>query len=343
GTHPEYRRRGLVRRQMEVVHRWSAERGELMQAITGIPWYYRQFGYEMTLQRYAPRQGYRHTVPALASGREEPYRLRPATEADLPFIASFSAAGRQRSLLSCVRDAAQWRYELSGRSAASMTRHELHVIEPAGATSVAPVGFLAYSLINGPFVRVAAYELAPGTSWLHVTRSVLRHLIAAGEAWERATPGRRLTGLSFALGANHPAYAAAPSSFPFAPRPSAHYVRVPDLPRFLRHIAPVLEARLARSPAAGCTGELRLSFYRDGVRLSFDAGRLRTAEPWAQPERHEAGACLPGLTILQLVFGHRSLAELQHAFADCLVREEPARVLLEALFPPRPSEVWLLD
>ncbi|MGW8249740.1 MAG: GNAT family N-acetyltransferase, partial [Anaerolineales bacterium] len=49
GTRPEYRNRGLVRAQFETVHRWSAERGELLQAITGIPYYYRLFGYEMAL------------------------------------------------------------------------------------------------------------------------------------------------------------------------------------------------------------------------------------------------------------------------------------------------------
>lgn len=40
-THPDYRRRGLVRAQFEWVHALSAERGELVQGITGIPWYYR--------------------------------------------------------------------------------------------------------------------------------------------------------------------------------------------------------------------------------------------------------------------------------------------------------------
>ena len=39
----------LSRIQFEEVHKWSAERGETVQAITGIPFYYRQFGYEMAL------------------------------------------------------------------------------------------------------------------------------------------------------------------------------------------------------------------------------------------------------------------------------------------------------
>jgi len=37
GTRSDHRRRGLVRRQMTVVHHWSAARGQLVQAITGIP------------------------------------------------------------------------------------------------------------------------------------------------------------------------------------------------------------------------------------------------------------------------------------------------------------------
>ncbi len=40
-THPDHRRKGLVRTQFDIAHRWSAERGHLMQVVSGIPWYYR--------------------------------------------------------------------------------------------------------------------------------------------------------------------------------------------------------------------------------------------------------------------------------------------------------------
>jgi predicted acetyltransferase len=49
GTDPDYRRRGLIRMQFEVLHGKSAAMGHLVQGITGIPWYYRQFGYEYAL------------------------------------------------------------------------------------------------------------------------------------------------------------------------------------------------------------------------------------------------------------------------------------------------------
>ena len=48
-THPDYRRRGLVRALMQAAHERSAALGHNVQAITGIPHYYRQFGYTMTV------------------------------------------------------------------------------------------------------------------------------------------------------------------------------------------------------------------------------------------------------------------------------------------------------
>src|SRR5512142_3454349 len=57
GTLPEYRNRGLVRQQFEVMHQWSAERGEKVLAITGIPYYYRIYGYEMGLELGGGRTG----------------------------------------------------------------------------------------------------------------------------------------------------------------------------------------------------------------------------------------------------------------------------------------------
>jgi hypothetical protein len=141
--------------------------------------------------------------------------------------------------------------------------------------------------------------------------------------------------------------------FTVTDRPYAYYLRVPDLPGFLRRVRPVLERRLAASPLAGHTADLRLSFYRDGVRLLIDAGRLKSVEAWPVPrdtvgldfalpsaDPRRPSAMLPGLTFLQLLFGHRSLEELEAAFPDCTVRGSENRALLNALFPKEPSLVW---
>jgi hypothetical protein len=111
-------------------------------------------------------------------------------------------------------------------------------------------------------------------------------------------------------------------------------VRVPDVAAFLRRIAPALERRLAGSFAAGYTGELPISFYRGGVKLGFESGRLAAVEPLAPPDEGRAETAFPGLTFLQLLLGFRSFAELSYAFPDCQA-ESPT--LLDALFPKRGS------
>ena len=59
GTDPEYRHRGTVRKQFDTVRVESRSQSEMVQAITGIPYYYRQFGYKMTVQLDNWRAGYK--------------------------------------------------------------------------------------------------------------------------------------------------------------------------------------------------------------------------------------------------------------------------------------------
>jgi hypothetical protein len=49
-TDAAYRHRGLVRALFEMVHERSEAEGDLVQAITGISYFYRQFGYEYALE-----------------------------------------------------------------------------------------------------------------------------------------------------------------------------------------------------------------------------------------------------------------------------------------------------
>lgn len=338
GTHPDYRRRGLVRAQMDEVHAWSAQRGERLQCITGIPWYYRQFGYEMAVTLDGWRGGYGPNVPQAKEGEEERYRLRPAVEDDVSFLARVYRQGTDRYPLACVWDEALWRVELTRKSIDNVNRRDLAIVE---TTAGEPVGFIGHSprLWKGR-VGIGAYELQAGVSWLEITPVVVRYIWDLGQAWADQDPDQELKEFFFWLGVEHPAYEAFRSGLPRHGKPYAWYLRVPDVPGFLRLVAPVLERRLAASILAGHTGEIQISFYRSGVRLAFEEGRLARVEPWQPTVAEEGQAAFPDLTFLQLLFGYRSLAELDHAFVDCWAWGDGPRLLLEALFPRQPSDVW---
>lgn len=336
GTLPEFRNRGLVRIQFEEVHKWSAERGEMVQAITGIPFYYRQFGYEMALDLDARRFGSEAQLPKLKEGETEPYLIRAARESDLPFIEELYDRTKKRSMIACERTPELFRYELKGRSQNNNCWINCMIEDKAGE----PVGFFRHPGYNQyGSLAAARYEVKPGVSWLEVTPSVVRYLWAKGHENARRDDNE-FNSFGFVLGVAHPAYEALGNRLPTIRDPYAWYLRVPDLRGFLDHVKPVLERRLTNSIADGHSCEMYISFYRTGLRIILDHGKITAIEPWKPSPKEEGDAAFPGLTFLQLLFGYRSFYELEYTFADCWCDSNDVRVLLNILFPEKLSNVY---
>jgi hypothetical protein len=341
GTAEDYRRRGLVRRQFEVIHEMSAARGHTMQFITGIPWYYRQFGYEMAVNLGGRRQGYVSSIPPLKDEEKEPVRFRKAQNEDLGFIARLYNQSSRRSLVSCVRDDRIWQYELNTRHKQASMAMDMRIIESPRCKSLGYL-FTVPVLYSGR-VYVRALEVIEGYSWYEIAHPMLRQLkgIGAEYAESGSTEGdeKEMTGFSFDLGEEHPIYAVIPSRMPVRHDPYAYYIRVPKLLEFLELISPVLEERLGRSYMARHTGDLNLNFFTHGIKMHFEKGKVKQIEPWEKPESEDASAHFPDQTFLQLVFGYRDVQALEDAFPDLYYPKEEAKYLLKSLFPRKPSRV----
>lgn len=338
GTAPAYRNRGLVREQFRVMHAWGEADGQDLQFITGIPYYYRQFGYEPALSVGSL------TVPAhmlpeedgAEAGGDAKHRIRVATPEDIPTIVRFAGQTAARSLVSTDRDADLWRYELFDRGPGSDYSHVVELVEGSDGTVVGLVAYAPYR--TGGDLEVTRIEVGPGLSWRLVGGIMLRRLRAVGEAQVEASGPFRSLALTGDL--DHPLARALPGLFTRRPRDFFFYVRIPDLSRFLLRIAPELERRLATSVLAGYEGTLRLNLYRSGLALRFVAGTLAGITPW-QPSTDDFGdARFPDLTVYQLILGARSVADLEYAFADCRVGTGEARALLGVLFPTVGSVPW---
>ncbi len=179
GTDPAYRNRGLVKTQFDVIHEWSRQRGELLQGITGIPFYYRQFGYEMAVNLGGSRVGAVFNVPRLTADQSEAYRFRPAVPSDVALIYRLYQAGSRRSLLSAEWDETLWHYELTGKSQNNCTRSEIRIIE---TTDGAPVGFLSHPFFMvEEMISLDDLEIIPGASWNEILPAVIRYLWQTGE------------------------------------------------------------------------------------------------------------------------------------------------------------------
>jgi hypothetical protein len=335
-THPGYRRRGLVRAQFAVIHRWSRAAGHLWQVISGIPWYYRQFGYVYGID--LPARPVISSRPAPPPGPAD-LSLRPATPADVTFLASVEAQAASGIALGPVRGVEGFALELARRPG-SLEACELLVIETR-SPGVNPIGYVAHGrrLVDG-LVSVRACELQPGESWLGPTAAMVAHLLD----WVRVHPDGPGRGIRLALPDGHPVLACVATRLGNAPpRSYGLYVRAPDISAIARTISPVLEARVAASAAVGWTGELCVNLYTRGIRLTFVQGRLEHINSWkplTDDDHRDADASMRVDEFIPLLLGSRSVDELQRTTADCEITSDAGYLLLNALFPAMPTSRW---
>jgi hypothetical protein len=269
---------------------------------------------------------------------------------DVPFATQLDAEAARRYLVTVPRDERLWRYELSGHTDGSLAAGAYRIVETGDGR---PVALLVHvPRLIGSSLVVGGFEVTPGVSWRQVWDAAIGYLRTTGAEYAARKPGATFTSLGFWwLGRDHPLYRVA--RFTDFRREAALYVRVPGLADLLGLLRPLLEQRLAGSPLAGHTADLRLGFYRSGVRLRIEDGSIKTVEEWTPPfdtagqemglpshDPRRPSALFPGQTFLQLLFGYRALDELEHAFWDVQVRTGETRGLLNVLFPRQASDVW---
>ncbi len=347
-TEPAYRNRGLIRVLFDMVHARCAAEQRSVQAITGIPYFYRQFGYEYALDLGGKRVTFLSLIPPEEPGQPEPYTLRQAEPADIPLIAEQYDRPRADSLVWRLPTEGYFEYVVEfwrGQEGAApdpiqsgVNSRFMMLVDRAGR----PWGYVNVAAKRwGRDLIVYDVQTAPGLDLRAAVPPLLRALAAYGAG----VPAIKVTTepfheIAFMLGRSHPLYDVLGDALaPYHVPPYAWYMRVPDVLGFIRYIRSSLEQRLVDSPVAGYSGECEISFYRSGMRLAFEVGKLVDAQLWRIPSYGASpDAQYPPLVFLQALFGYRSLDELRTMFPDVLVAPE-SEVLIKTLFPKRQSFV----
>ena len=339
---PAYRNRRLIRSIFELIHARSEAEGHLVQAITGIPYFYRLFEYEYALDLSGKCSVYVSLLPQANKGTE-PFSLRDATWEDIPLVQQLYDQEHSSGVVSALIDETWWQYQLvTGRTTPSGEGWHIQMIVDTNGQSQGYI--ITPPARSRDSLKVIDLAFVSGVNVQVIMPSLLRALAEQGARKPVKESGTYpFSRIVFYLGGSHPVYTLLEKSMPITREtPYAWYVRVAHLPQFIQHIAPVLERRLASSLVAGYSGELRFDFYRGGLRMVFERGRLRTVEDWRRPiwEPDEDGR-FPPLVFLQLLFGYRSLDALRAAFPDVRVNDN-VEVLVNTLFPYGPSRVMPL-
>jgi hypothetical protein len=224
-------------------------------------------------------------ITPLKDSETEAYRFRLATLDDLPVVMELYDRDCARSLVACPRSTAEWKRTIFDVPPQSASYHTLHMIETSEGR---PVGMIRTSqeLSWRGMFPVRLFNVIEGQSLRAILPPALRWLKSEAER-VAAAQQKPLPTLHFELGEQHPIFDAAPELFHKLIPSYAWYMRVADVPKFLNHVAPVLERRLAQSALNGFAGEIKVTEYVRGFALKIDRGRV-SAEAWTPDDNDNA-------------------------------------------------------
>lgn len=321
GTLEPYRNQGHMWRLNEEFEKRSDEIQPVFQAIAGIPYFYRNFGYEYA----ANLDGGYPIAPGLVP---EPYESEkgPITFEEVD-IESFEEFLRYRSKhLSSEVSQKTWQRDMNREDS------EYLLFKP---TSEEQDCFLFY-LVKDDAKTVGVFYLSHGENMVDVVElyldnyhdvdAVLRFALEKSDEWGR------LPLKVFPPNQAQVRECVRARSSVDTIRRYAWYIKIPSISRFIKIIAPVFTARLKNTEFHDFSGELKITDYKHGYTLAFEGGRLKeiTNTDERDPRKHDLRMSRGALT--RLLMGYETF--------DALTLHEPdticsaaMRPLVRALFP----------
>ncbi len=296
-TDRDYEGRGLVRALMGWAHERSAARGQLVNVMLGIPYFYRLFGYTYAIP-------ISDTRPVAGEPDGAGHTLRQAGVEDIPTMARLQDAEQARADLRMPHSPALWRWLIARDGSTQWLVERDGEPVATGRTTPPEEGVR--------LCEVAAVDEAAAHALLALT--------GATEVTER--PG------SVAGEALEPFLGAAPEEA------NCYYVRIGDPIALLEHLRPVFGRRLVEGGFGDRDGEAVVSFYRSHVRLPFEAGEVGpvVAGGRMQSPGVAGGAGVAPDLLASLLFGPHGLRGLTARQPD--VYPGPNADLMQTLFPP---------
>jgi predicted acetyltransferase len=311
-TLESYRCQGLMRRLINEYHKAIADQGYDLSAIEGIPYFYRQFGYEYALPLDEETKISLEKLPRCTSE----HLIRPFTDKDIPKAMNLLSQTQEKFYARSIRDEQAWRMQQE-TGMASEYGFEAYAVEKDDE-------MIAYFRIS---YKAQSKELVlreiSDTDY-STSKDVLGFLRDIGMKNGHETLLARtsyydpLTRILVTLGAEQ--------RIP----PYAWQIRVTDYVNLLQKMKPILEARIESSEYRGLNEIVNFNLWRYVIQIAFENGKIRNVQKLNAVEEYTVGA--NPLVLVKLLLGYRSRQELESCYPDFYVRAKYKR-LVDVLFP----------
>lgn len=314
-TLPDYRHRGFIRRLNELFEQRAEQYQLPLLVIIGIPYFYRNLGYEYAITFGGTLTFPTELIPLLKKTEEEPVIIEEITEKT--FNRYLEARDHRNSYLDFYRKIklADYAY-LSHGNLGDDSVYRFYVMKRGRNL----LGCFMLSIGWG-FVEVNELwvdNLSHVTSMLRFVKAIAKRRRLPIRIYLPSRPALKpvLEGLSR-------------SKFT---RPYAWYVRIPSVKRFLETIKSVLEQRLAHSDFSHLSDSVRIGWYRAGIEIVFKDGMIQEIREIKRDELKDIHAAVPFPAIYQLLMGYKTFDELHQLYPDA-DGQAMKLALIQELFP----------
>jgi len=317
-TLAEHRRRGLQRRLVNEFHKQAAEKEFDLCVIEGIPYFYRQFGYEYALPLNEETRIGLDQIPDYESNM----LIRSFNNEDIPKAMYLIADSQSKFYVHSIRSEQIWRIQ-EETGIASADRFEGYTVSKDGE-------MVAYLRIREKPETKELILMEVADVDQESNKAIIKFLKETGRQ-------RRLETLVAYISyqeplAKHLVNLGAVQRVP----PYAWQIRVLDYVKIFQKMKPLFEKRLATSTSSHLTERLRFDFYRFTVQITVEDGVITGIKQTESSE--DRAVCANPQVFTQLLLGYRSWDELEMIYPDFNVRPSH-RHLIDVLFPKLPSYI----
>ncbi|MGQ4912527.1 MAG: GNAT family N-acetyltransferase [Candidatus Thorarchaeota archaeon] len=317
GTLEEYRHRGYSRILNEAFERRVAEIGPVIQVIAGIPYFYRNFGYE-----YASPLGGTYPVastliPRLPEGENESVAIEEVTQQSIKDFLEFRSVHLPTGTwLKDIREEDLQYYSFDCNKTDTEGWFFHLVREKKRLVGVFVLSRWAKN------VDIICLHLK---NHVHLD-SVLRFASARAREWNNQTVR--------VAPPNQPVvheYLRSIASVDMQQR-YAWYVKIPSIQRFIETLSPVLSQRLRNSEYNKHETTLKMTDYKRGFSIRFSDGRFEGVSSMNERDLGKYDLAAPTGPLTRLLMGYETLDELKSHEPDVLCKAISVP-LVRTLFP----------
>ena len=317
GTDPEHRRKGIQWILNSEFDKYARETGFDLCALAGIPYFYRQFGYQYAVELNYSTELKVEELPDKDVG----IKVEKFEETHIDVTDEILRKTQERYLMRSVRTKGIWRMQQTTGTYGGEP-YESNIFTRGGRI----VGYSRYVVDDEKkTINIRELGISENTSTEEIAATIRK------QASEKCLTELK-TGLSHIDEfSRYLISRGAKTNIPYA-----WQVKIIDLPGFLSKIKPVLEHRMESSEYMRLSKDITFNFWKYAVKMKIEEGKIVSIEKAFGEEDRIIG--LNPYAFIKLALGYKSRMELEKMYPDFRAQGD-LRGLIDVMFPKQPSYI----